>query len=103
MVYKIYLYKKKTELIQGKLKKKKEMYMTHIYTPQNYRITWRDSNTWRDVNGNPLQLLDISEDEIKQYYFARCPRDLTVRESFIGNLFSICLIVGFLILLSKMR
>ena len=56
------------------LQKMKELYIQDVYTPYNFPITWRDPNMWRDTNGNSLQLRDISEEEIKKYYFDRCPR-----------------------------
>ena len=70
------------------LQKIKEMYMQQVYTPYTFPNTWRDPNEWRDANGNALQLRDISEEEIKKYYFDRCPRPpVTVGDvvSFIGT------------------
>jgi hypothetical protein len=56
------------------LQKIKEMYMQQVYTPYKFPNTWRDQNSWQDAHGNSLQLKDISEEEIKKYYFDRCPQ-----------------------------
>jgi len=53
------------------LQKIKEMYMQQVYTPYKFPNTWRDQNSWQDAHGNSLQLKDISEEEIKKYYFDR--------------------------------
>ena len=50
------------------LQKMKELYLQYVYTPWNFPITWRDAN------GQSLKLRDITEEEIKNYYFDRCPR-----------------------------
>jgi hypothetical protein len=63
------------DLTAEDLKKMKDMYMQHVYDKSgNFPLTWRDRNTWTDVNGNALVLKDITEEEIKEYYFDRCPR-----------------------------
>ena len=64
----------KMNLSKEELQKIKEMYITQVYTPQNFPITWRDISTWSDPHGITLQLQDISEEDIKKYYFDRCPR-----------------------------
>jgi len=76
-------------LLKEDLEKMKEMYLQQVYTPNNFPITWRDINTWRDVNGNSLYLHDFTEDDIKNFYFDRCPREpVTIGDvlSFIGTI-----------------
>jgi len=53
----------------------KEMYLQQVYTASNFPVTWRDIKTWRDANGQSLKLQDITEEDIKTFYFKRCPRD----------------------------
>jgi hypothetical protein len=78
----------KMDLSKDDLQKIKEMYLQEVYTPNNFPITWRDVVTWRDVDENTLQLQDISEEDIKKYYFRRCPQPMVTIEdviSFIGT------------------
>ena len=60
------------------LQKIKEMYMVYVYTNEKdkFPYTWRDPNEWRDKNGTPLRLRDISEEEINRFYFRRCPQPM---------------------------
>jgi hypothetical protein len=53
----------------------KEMYLQQVYTASNFPVTWRNIKTWRDANGQSLKLQDITEEDIKTFYFKRCPRD----------------------------
>lgn len=57
------------------LQKIKEMYLTQVYTPENFMISWRQVGEWKDEKGNVLELKDITVDEIKKYYFQKCPKD----------------------------
>jgi hypothetical protein len=64
----------KINLSKEDLQKIKDMYIQQVYTPRNFPITWRDMNTWKDERGNKLFLEDISEEQLKDYYFKRCPQ-----------------------------
>ena len=59
------------------LQKIEEMYIQDVYNmPFNFPRTWRDKNIWRDANGNPLKLQKITEEDIKNFYFKKCPRPI---------------------------
>jgi hypothetical protein len=59
------------------LQKMEEMYIQDVYNiPFNFPRTWRDKNTWRDAKGNPLELQKITEEDIKNFYFKKCPRPI---------------------------
>jgi hypothetical protein len=91
----------KMNLSTEDLQKIKDMYIQQVYTPYTFPNTWRDPNEWRDANGNALQLRDISEEEIKEYYFDRCPQPpVTMGDvfSFIGTVataFSLIILTAF--------
>ena len=84
------------------LQKMKELYLQYVYTPWNFPITWRDQKTWLDANGDSLQMRDITEEEIKKYYFDRCPRPpihIIDVISFLGTVAAaFCIIVMFAIM-----
>lgn len=72
----------------------KEMYMTDVYKNEKdkFPYTWRNPNEWRDASGNPLRLRDISEEEIKKFYFRRCPQPMvSIIDviSFIGTVMAV--------------
>jgi hypothetical protein len=64
---------KNLHLSTSELQNIKELYIQQVYTPSNFPVTWRDPKTWIDANGRSLELRDITEEEIKNFYFKRCP------------------------------
>jgi len=67
-------HQKKLNLSHQDLQKIKDLYMEEVYTPYNFPDTWRNPKEWKDQNGNPLRLRDISEEEIIRWYFNKCPQ-----------------------------
>ena len=96
---KIYYRGTMLDLSNEDLQNIKELYMKYVYTPENFKITWRDPDTWKDKNGISLELVDFSEMDIKNYYFDRCPREFTFHPSFIETIITFsCFFIFFIYL-----